>query len=1163
MKIYHKLIFLLPFLLFNSFYSFSQPGNKFNDSYRKLAGNDTIFNKKEIIILNASKDTIEISGFKNGELNGDQTLFFDNGEIKLIANYKNGLLKGKVEYFDRNNKQLTRTENYKAIPKEGISVLHGKVIANYLNGGIKEEYIYKNGSKNGKYTIYQQNGGLKEKGKFENDLNIGNKLSYGNNGILQRDENYIIIDNPKSIDNISKKENREKSSSDVRKEIQYVPEKISVLDGSIKYYHYNGNISSDLQFKNGQKDGLCKEYHQNTNNTLKSEVIFKDGLEHGSFIHFDNEGNEARKGIYYREIAVGDTVYKNVYDGKITIYNSGKLQRIENWENFMRNGVQEDYSYHTGKLSIRTHFKDNLKSGVEERFDTDGLKIYEGHFEILHIDGKKVSQQTGLETSWTKGQLRYTTMWENGKKEGATKQFYENGALERIMHFSDGELDGLYKTYYENGQIKEDYMYQRVYSSRKHIGWNRTYDESGELTRVFHAQGNDKNSIGLNYENGKLKELSITDALNFEISLDQKIKSIHWLRHSRPSFGYNMFTNQQLRRIHFIADKHYTTTANFTSNGKLNQVYTSTGNSVDEEEIDKIAKKIADQYNPNWNNEKLITEGFKDGKYQWNYKNGFPFFEIEFKDSLPNGTWISYNPIDGDTLTHAEYNKGLPIGNWVDKTVDGVIKSRISYFPNHKVKNGYSYANEGFLREVRKYDSLGKEQYFADYYENGNLKSMREPELSNSISMWENGDTSNFNFLNTAGDSIKLERQFYKGNILRLQRRNNFTTGLGEVKTYYENGQLKTSHEMKDSKTHGLYKNLDEDGKLINTGYFKDGKRHGQWIKYDEKSDAEISQFENGEFIIDKSLEDENSCRCYDKTLKSGKIGYAGSLSRFEEFENIKDFIPKTIIPIDSFNYENIFYVGLQTSNSHSGGFTSMKLLMFKEFSFHYPAVNFLKFNLNPCKTEGYISNIEGNFNYSYSNEKTVYAYLGTKTIAIGLQQNPLVDLNNKPFTIHFETKGMNFDENDIKSIQFIDEDSTCYPLGIINDLMKIEISKAELDIQPSRGKYFDVPLLPNESQQFYGFNITEAKVDFDYVNGKDSIQIKANVNRIVAGANYVAGRIEVEGKSDNVNEFTLKNGKTIIKTEELQRFLEQKGFYRVKTEIKEGLLFIEFYTEK
>ena len=41
---------------------------------------------------------------------------------------------------------------------------------------------------------------------------------------------------------------------------------------------------------------MCREYHQDKNKSLKSEVEYKDGLEHGSFIHYDKDGKVERQG---------------------------------------------------------------------------------------------------------------------------------------------------------------------------------------------------------------------------------------------------------------------------------------------------------------------------------------------------------------------------------------------------------------------------------------------------------------------------------------------------------------------------------------------------------------------------------------------------------------------------------------------------------------------------------------------------------------------------------------------------------------------------------------------------------------------------------------------------------------------------------------------------
>jgi len=1159
----------------------AQPNTRVNESFKNILGTDTLvqqpflgglLNKETWIIRSKDKDTLEIAEVKNGKLHGEQQLFYHNGDVKSIAHYKHGLLDGKVEVFIQNSKQLIALMHYKALPDSGVSVLHGEVERYFHGKGIQERLNYKEGKKDGPYTQYFQNGQLQTKGQYKEDLEIGRKLSYSQSGDLQREENFIIIDNPQYL---ALNKNQKQKLEEVKPvNTRNIAQKISVLHGTVKYYR-NGKLTSDCQYKNGKKDGLCKEYHYNSNE-LKSEVEYKDGKKHGTFTHYFANGKINSKGIFYETIKADSQVYNNVYDGEIVYFqekrnNDGEKviykNRIETWENYKKNGIAEFYSYHSGKLNKRIRYKDNLQTGLEERFDADGTKNYEGHFEIVIKDGKRVSQQTGIEKSWKDGELRYTTEWKNGKKNGVSKMYYENGNLEKVMHFTDGELDGKYQTYYENGQIKEDYDY--FYNSKRrqkfHIGWNKTYNKEGQLKHIFHSYGNGENSIGIQYKNGKQSTFSVDKAIFIETSVAKKIKSIHYLNHSRPYFGYDFFRNQQLRKVHFNATDFHSASANFNSKGEVIQIYSATGNNIEDKEIKNIAKQVGENYNPAWNKEALITEGFKNGTYKWNYADGTPFFEISFKDSLPNGVWLMYNPINGDTIYHKEYKLGKPVGEWIEKTIDGVYKQKTTYFSNHKIKENHRYQQNGNLRETKKYDSLGQLTYQADYFENGNLKYWRNSQTNSHAYYRKNGDTSSYNILLTDGDSIQLERQFYENNQVKVERRYNLTTGLGEVKTYFENGQLKTLHESKNKLTHGIYKQLDEDGNLLTLGHFKNKKRHGQWIQYNKDGTTKVSQFKNGRIVIEKLKEKDNTdnCHCIDTTLQSGSIGYAGSLSYFEEYENIKDFIPKSIVPIDSFNYDKIFYVGLQTDNNRSAGFTSLKLLLFKDFAFHYPAPGFLKFNLTPCKTEGYISNIKGNFHYRYSTDRTLHAHLSTKTIGVSLNNNPLVDQNKKPYTIHFETKGMDVSENDIKYIDFIDEDSTCYPLGIINNLMKIEIQKAELDIRPSNGRFSDVPLLPAEVKQFYGFDIRQATLKFDFIKDGKTIKISAKAQRILAGSNYVAGKIILEGQLKENNTFTLENKQHTFPIDEIKKFLETKGFYRVEiNEVVEGIS-IQFYTEK
>lgn len=1146
-------------LLLFSLNAVAQPTHFYNYS----TGTDSIFSKNRLIVRNASKDTVEIAKIKNGKKHGKQTLFYNNGEIQRITNFKNGLLNGKVEYYSQGKKTLIRLEHFKAFPKEDKSKLHGLYKSFDSRGNLSELTNYKNGTKSGKYELYHNNGKLREKGTYEDNLNIGNKRTYTTNGILVRDENFIIIDNPK----YSEPTQQTEAINEDIKRIPKEPKKLSVLHGNVKYYHSNGNISADFTFKNGKKDGLCKEYHQDKNNTLKSEVVFKEGLEHGTYVHYRSNGNLERKGIFYREIAVGDTILKNVYDGTVEVYQeNGKKQRIENWKNFKKNGFQENYYYQSGELSERSFLIDNLLSGTVERFDKEGNKTYEAFHEIVEKDGINVSQQIGTETYWEKNNIKTTVEWKDGMQNGVTKSYYPNGQLEKIMHLENGKLHGSYQTFYENGQLKEDYNKQHWIGTgnSQNVGWNTVYDESGNIIRKFFADKSGKSLIEHNFENGKRRVLDINNIFKLTFSETHQLNSIHWTNWVGSSIGFDLFSNQQVRRVQFALDKLPALTANFASNGDVVQVVDATGKRIEDKKAIETASKIAKQYNPKWKDEKLASDDFPDGKYQWKCTDGSPFFELEFKDDLSQGQWMVHNPIINDTLFYGEFNKGFPVGKLVRKKIDGTVELRQEYYPNHQLKESYRYDNDGHISNVTKNDTLGKQTFSEEYYAGGILKNRNFHTSSSFIHFSIKGDTIAYRLLAQSADSIIVRRQFFDDNRLKSDRQHNLTTGRGYVKTYFENGQIQTSHELNNDKSHGVYQQFDEDGKLLTTGHFKDGKRHGQWIKYTEDGKEEISYFKDGEISIEDIAEnenDKNTCRCYDTSLASGKIGFANSLAYFSDYQSIKPYIPKSIFPINDWNYDKIFYINLITNNDKRSGSTNFKLLLYNDFSFHFPTKNHLNINLNPCKTEGYIGNIDASVSYNFETKEVMYTQLSPKRISVGLENNPLVDAKVKSvFTAYFDTDYMNFDAGGIQSIHFSKEKNDCYPLGIINDFMEIQVESARLEIKPNASlSAYGVPLLANEAKLMYGLDISKANLNFTVGEAK----IKASCDRILAGANYVAGRILVDGNPHNEDEFTLEDGTTSVNIKNLQKALVQNGFYRVKTEVIENQLIIEFYAEK
>ncbi|WP_026450328.1 toxin-antitoxin system YwqK family antitoxin [Aequorivita capsosiphonis] len=1120
--------------------SFAQPG----DYSLYQVPSDTIWEKNQILVLNASKDTLEISKIKNGKKHGVQKLFRGNGNLSAIAHFKKGLLSGKKEYFQRDGSRQI-IEHYKSIPKDDKSVLDG-VRKVYQNDEVLvDKTNYKNGKKDGQYWLYNPNGSLREKGRFKNGLHINKKKTYDASGILLRDENFIIHTNEEG-------------------------KEVSVLDGRIKYFYNNGNISSDCYYKKGKKEGICKEYNKNKTNSLKSEISYKNDLQHGPYSNFGYDGKPQRKGIFYQEIMVNDSILKNVYEGEIIVYQqNGMKERVEHWRNYKKNGPLESFFHKSGELYKRENYTDDLKDGMEERWDKEGNLVYQAYFEIVEVDQKRISQQTGTETTWQDGALKKKAEWKNGLLNGVLNVYYANGQLEKTMFYKDGVLDGKLENFYENGSLHQDFNYQSNAKDSKYIGWNKTYDENGKISRRFYAKGDGDNIIEENFENGLRKSLNVIGVFKLDFFPEQKLADVLWMNNSsHPLYGYDFFSNQQLRRIHFIAEDDYNLqTASLTQNGKVVQVLTN--GRFEEEKQKKLIKtsaEITKKSNPQWFTEDLVTTAETKGKHHWKYADGSPFFSIEFDKGLPNGKWIVYDAVSKDTLIHYEFEHGKPVGTWLKKKSGGIVMSSQEYYPNHRVKEAFLYDEFGKLIRKSTNDSLGKTDLNFEYYPNGKLKELQNYSNNTSLHLEATGDTLSSNLLSIRKDTIRISKSFYSGNRLRNVREINLRTGEGESKAYFENGQMRTFHQMKDDEPNGVYELYDEAGKLLTRGHFKSRKRDGEWINFNVNGKDEILHYNEGEIII--FAEDEADCACYDRSLPNEQIKFAQTLSSVSDYKKIASYFPDYLLPFEDLNYDKIFFINFRSDNDQSAGHSSMKLLLFKEFSFYLPLAKHIKINLNPCKTEGYISNFDVNFNYYYNKNEIIYGSLQPNRIAISLENSPLKSSsNNKEFTGYFDTKSINLRKEKL-DVNYATDKNACFTPGIIKDFIKVEVIKAEPRIEPELTSWHprtsDFPLIKNEIDRFYGFEITEAKLQFTYTNNEKNIHLKAKTTEMLAGSNFVAAEIEIEGKTAGENKFIPNNSIEIINFEDLKRFLESKGFYRIRINFSEEKqkLILQFYSE-
>ena len=80
----------------------------------------------------------------------------------------------------------------------------------------------------------------------------------------------------------------------------------------------------------------------------------------------------------------------------------------------------------------------------------------------------------------------------NGKLNGLTISYYENGTISSEEHFKDGELDGKFTAYYKNGNLQ----FVRNYSNGKLNGLSVYYYENGSIkAELQYNEGNTEKKV--------------------------------------------------------------------------------------------------------------------------------------------------------------------------------------------------------------------------------------------------------------------------------------------------------------------------------------------------------------------------------------------------------------------------------------------------------------------------------------------------------------------------------------------------------------------------------------------------------------------------------------------------------------------------------------------
>ena len=184
-------------------------------------------------------------------------------------------------------------------------------------------------------------------------------------------------------------------------------------EGPAKFYHENGALSADGNYKNDLKDGPWKYYSNEGRYT--GTTSYKDELRNGFFeIYFEN----------------------------------GKLQQRGAMTNDLKSGEWEFY-HENAQLSQEGNYKDDLGHGDFVYYHPNGNLYKAGRIE----NGNNIGPWKFYHEN---GNIKSTGNYVEGLNTGEWKYYHENGALSSIGMYENGNSVGLWKYYYDNGQLKKE-----------------------------------------------------------------------------------------------------------------------------------------------------------------------------------------------------------------------------------------------------------------------------------------------------------------------------------------------------------------------------------------------------------------------------------------------------------------------------------------------------------------------------------------------------------------------------------------------------------------------------------------------------------------------------------------------------------------------------------
>ncbi len=640
----------------------------------------------------------EIKHFEGDDPIDTDSVFFKNGQIESLREYKNNRSTVVTSYF--------RTGQIKSKLHYSEEQLNGEAIYYYATGGVDYKTHFYNDQLNGTYKSYYANGSLKKSLSFQDGMKAGEENQYYRNGATKATYTYYEGN----------------------------------LQGTTKEWYENKNLLKEVYYENGNIKGPIREYYPNK--TLMSETTMEEKKSKMTYYsQYDEDGKLNLKLTYKQD----ELISYEVFDSNGTILEAQqKLSGSFIFNDYYTNGAKKTtgiYAPHAGG-----------KTGDWKEFNKIGILQSTTSYLNGEISGDQFIY-------YTSGKTKILTPFKNQKINGLVKGFHPNGQLREQGYSINGAAEGEWIQYYQNGTISKEsfYVLGQLNGTQKHFAINgkldytQTYNNNILLSYTMF----DTNGIAIHSANISDQ----TTAYEYRYPSGDLLREFQFIGNVYHGLSTSYYPTGQVKAQGYYLNNNLDSAWKwFYPNGQLKKEGSYLGGSkVDEWNSFYENGTIKSQENfENGLNEGLYRQYYKNGQpeteisYYRGQKHGVCKYwsingELQQIRTYKYGVWTgySYNGKDGklvetipvikETLQCTSYysngskSKEFAMvngdfeGKYIDYYANGQIQSQVSFKSNMMQGKHLTYYKNGILKSEIPYTDDSKHGVAKYYSSQGEL----------------------------------------------------------------------------------------------------------------------------------------------------------------------------------------------------------------------------------------------------------------------------------------------------------------------------------------------------------------------------------------------------------------------------------------------------------